>query len=403
MRKLLLACAAFIGIAAAAPLAHADDLAPLKIGVLNDMNGIFSNDQGPGSVIAAQLAIDDFGKLVHRKIELISGDHMNKPDVGSALTRQWLDDGVQLILDVPGSAIALDVASQVRAKNKVFIGSGAGASELTGSKCTPNTVHWDYDTYEVGAALGHALTAQGKKSFFFITADYVFGWDMEKNAIAAIKEDGGTVKGAVRAPLGTSDFSSYLLQAQQSGAQVLFLANPGMDTVNSLKQAAEFGLNKTMLVANPITNPGQVHSIGLADTQGLEVVTPFYWDENDGTRAFSRRFAEKDTRHRMPNDMQAGVYAGLEHYLKAIAAGANPDDGAAVVAKMKAIPTDDALFGKGTIRADGRKMHPVFLYQVKTPAESKGEWDVFKQVGVVPADKAFRPMSEGGCPLVANK
>ena len=397
MKRLLLACAALV----VTQIAHAAD-GPIKIGILNDQAGIFSNDQGPGSVVAAQMAADDFAKLTGRKIEILVGDHQNKPDIGSAITRQWLDEGVQLIMDVPNSAIALDVANQVRDRNRVFIASGAGTADLTGAKCSPNTVQMTYDTWSVAHSLVDAMLGQGFKSWYIIAADYTFGWDLQAQTEDAVKRGGGTVKGAVRAPLGTPDFSSFLLQAQASGAQALMLANPGQDTVNSLKQAAEFGLTTSMKVGNPIVNPGQVRSMGLKDSQGLFAVTAFYWDLNDGTREFSKRFADRYSRHWPPNDMQAGIYAGIQHYAKAIAAGASPEDGKAVVEKMKQIPTDDVVFGKGEIRPDGRATHDVYLFQVKTPAESKSEWDVFKKVSVVPGNKAYRPMAEGGCPLVSK-
>jgi branched-chain amino acid transport system substrate-binding protein len=396
----------FAGVALLCALvapAGAQTAPPLKIAVLNDMSGVFANDQGPGSLIAAQLAIDDYGKLVNRKIELLSGDHQNKPDIGSALTRQWLDSGVQLILDVPNSAIAFDVMTQVEAKNKIFIGSGAGSSEITGARCSPNTAQWTYDTWSLGHSLGRAVVAQGGKSWFAITADYAFGYDLEAQTFDAVKAAGGQILGAVRAPLGTPDFSAYLLQAQASKADVLLLANPGQDTVNSLKQASEFGLNKTMKLANPTVNPGQVHSMGLADSQGLLAVSAFYWDLNDGTRAFSKRYAEKQVRHWPPNDMQAGIYSAVKHYLEAVAAGADPEDGRATMAEMKKLPVDDVIFGKGTLRADGRNLHPVYLFQVKSPADSKSEWDVFKTLSSVPADQAYRPLNEGGCKMVAAK
>ncbi len=382
--------------------AHAAE-PPIRIAILNDMNGLFATDQGPGSVVAAELAVEDFGKTVNRPIEILSGDHQNKPDIGSSLTRQWLDQGVQLIMDVPNSAIAFDVSTQVAAHNKLFIGSGAGSSEITGARCSPNTIQWTYDTWSLGHSLGRAMVAQGDKSWFILAADYAFGWDLQAQTADAVTRAGGSVLGAVRAPLGTPDFSSFLLQAQASHAQVLMLANPGQDTVNSLKQAAEFGLNKTMKLANPTVNPGQVHAMGLDAAQGLYAVSGFYWDLNEGTRAFSKRFAARMPRHWPPNDMQAGIYSAIQHYLKAVAAGANPDDGRAMAQKMKSIPTDDVIFGHGAVRADGRTIHSVYLFQVKTPAESKGEWDVFTTKGSVPAEQAYRPLADGGCPMVAGK
>jgi branched-chain amino acid transport system substrate-binding protein len=365
------------------------------------MSGPFASQTGRGSVVAAQMAVEDFapdaGPL---KAEVLSADHQNKPDIGSAIARQWLDEGVQLIMDVPNSAIALDVANQVRARNRVFIDSGAGTAELTGARCSPNTVQWTYDTWSVAHSLVRAMMAQGAKRWFVIAADYTFGWDLQAQTEDAVRAGGGTVLGAVRAPLGTADFSSFLLQAQSSGAEALMLANPGQDTVNSLKQAAEFGLPRRMRVGNPIINPGQVRAMGLQDSQGLYAVAAFYWDLDEGTRAFSRRFAARDARHWPPNDMQAGIYSAIGHYLKAVQAGADPADGRAVVAKMKQIPQDDIIFGKGRVREDGRAIHPVYLFQVKSPAESKGEWDVFRTVSVVPPDQAYRPLDQGGCPLV---
>jgi branched-chain amino acid transport system substrate-binding protein len=377
---------------------------PIKIGVLNDQSSIFSDYQGIGSVIAAQMAVEDFGgKVGDRLVQVITADHQNKTDVGATIARQWLDQqGVDMIADVPNSAIALAVADLAREKNRVFIGSGAGTSLLTGTKCSPNTVHWTYDTWELGNVLGHAVVAQGHKKWFFITADYAFGYDLESSTMNAVKAAGGQVMGSVRHPLNTSDFSSYLLQAQGSGADVLTLANAGGDTATSIKQAAEFGLSKTMTIVGPIININVIQAVGLASAQGLLAVTPFYWDLNDGTRAFAARFAQRHPRHIMPNDMQAGVYSATLHYLKALAAGANPEDGRAVVAKMKALPTDDPLFGKGVIRADGRKIHDVYLMQTKPVAQSKSEWDMFRLVSTVPGDQAFRPLEEDHCPMLTQ-
>jgi branched-chain amino acid transport system substrate-binding protein len=384
----------------ATPSARAAD--PITIGVLNDQSGIYADYQGIGSVIAAQMAVEDFGgKVGDRPVLVITADHQNKTDIGATIARQWFDqEHVAMIADVPNSAIALAVADLAREKNKVFIGSGAGSAVLTGEKCSPNTVHWTYDTWELGNVLGHAVVAQGHRKWFFLTADYAFGYDLETSTANAVKAAGGNVLGSVRHPLGTSDFSSFLLQAQGSGADVLALANAGGDTSTAIKQAAEFGLSKTMTIVGPIININVVQSVGLADAQGLLAVTPFYWDMNDGTRAFSARFMARHPHHIEPNDMQAGVYSSVLHYLKAIAAGASPDDGRAVVAEMKVLPTDDPLFGKGRIRADGRKIHPVYLMQTKPVSESKGEWDMFKLISTVPGDEAFRPLADGHCSLV---
>ncbi len=374
----------------------------VKIGVLNDMSGVYADFQGRGSVVAAQLAAEDFGGTVAgKKIEVVFADHENKPDIGAAITRRWFDlDGVDAVFDVPNSAVALAVADLARQRNKVFVGSGAGTSDLTGAKCSPNTVHWTYDTWSVGHSLGRAAVARGGKKWFFITADYAFGHDLESSTADAVTKSGGTVVGHALHPLGTADFSTYLLQAQASGADVLALTNAGGDTSNAIKQAAEFGLTKSMTVVGPVININQMQGLGLAATEGLLVVTPFYWDITDATRAFAKRYAEREPHHNMPNDMQAGVYAAVLHYLKAVAKVGSAGDGKAVVDQMKAMPSDDPLFGPGTVRPDGRALHPVYLMQVKAPAESRGGWDYLKLVATIPPDQAYRPMAEGHCPLV---
>jgi branched-chain amino acid transport system substrate-binding protein len=393
----------FLLCIAVAGVAHAQE--PIRIGVMNDQSSVYADFQGKGSVLAAQMAVEDYGgKAAGRKIEVISADHQNKPDVGSVIARRWLDeDGVDLIVDVPNSAVALAVSEIVRQKNKVLIGSGAGTSELTGSKCSPNTVHWTYDTWAYGHSLAKAVVQRGGKSWFFITADYAFGHDLEKQATEQVLRDGGKVVGGVRTPLGTPDFSSFLLQAQASGAQVIALAVAGGDTTNSLKQAAEFGLPAKQRMVSLIFTLNNVPALGLKASQGVLTVNPFYWDMNEGTRAFSRRFQSRAHNHAMPNDMQAGVYSAVLHYLKAVDKVGAATDGKAVVAAMKALPTDDPLFGKGRIREDGRKLHPMYLLQVKSPEESRGDWDFYKVIATIPADQAFRPMSEGNCPLVAGK
>jgi branched-chain amino acid transport system substrate-binding protein len=405
-RRNLIASAA--GLAATVALggrrASAADIRPVKIGVLNDMSGIYADYQGLGSVIAAQMAVEDVGgKIGDAPVIVLSADHQNSPDTGSSITRKWFDtEGVDAIADVPNSAIALAVNDLTRDKNKVFLASGAGTSDLTGIKCSPNTVHWTYDTWELGHALGRAVLARGGQKWFFITADYNFGYDLERNMAEAVKAGGGTVAGSVRHPLGTTDFSSYLLQAQASGANVLALANAGGDTSTAIKQANEFGLTSSMAIVGPIVNINVIQATGLKAAAGVLALTPFYWDMTEATRAFAQRFAARHPRHIMPNDMQAGVYAAVLHYAKAVKQVGAATDGRAVVAAMKQIPTDDPLFGKGVIRIDGRKMHPVYLFETKTTAESHGEWDMFKQIGTVPAEQAFRPLSEGKCPLVAT-
>ena len=398
MRKLRVAaaCAAILawsGVSA--------EVRPIKIGVLNDQSTVYADYQGVGSVIAAQLAVEDFAKRSKIPVEVVSADHQNKTDIGVGLARRWFDqEGVDLIVDVPNSAIALGVANLAREKNKVFIGSGAGTADLTGKACSPNTVHWTYDTWAYGHGLPRALMEQGAGKWFFITADYAFGKDLESASADEIKASGGQVLGQARHPLGTSDFSSFLLQAQSSGADVIGIANAGDDTTNTIKQAGEFGLTPKQRLAGLILNVNHVPALGLASMQGVYLMMPFYWDMNDGTRAFAKRFMEKHPRGNAPNDMQAGVYSAVTHYLKAAEALNGVSDGKAVVDAMKATPTDDPIFGKGSIRPDGRKLHPMFLFTAKAPAESTGKWDYFKLVGTVPAEKAFRPMSEGNCPMV---
>jgi branched-chain amino acid transport system substrate-binding protein len=375
----------------------------LRIGVLNDMSSVYADFQGPGSVVAAQMAVEDFAKQSKRKVEVTSGDHQNKPDIGAGIARRWLDvEGVDMIIDMPNSAVALAVGDIVREKNKVAIGSGAGTALLTGAKCSPNFVHWTYDTWANGHALARGVLTSGAKTWFFITADYAFGHDLEKQASEEVLASGGKIIGAVRHPLGASDFSSYLLQAQASGAEVVALANAGGDTTNSVKQAAEFKIGAKQKIVSLIFDLQSVPALGLNTAQGLVGINAFYWDMNDQTRAWSKRFQDRHPKKMMPNHMHAGVYAAVLQYLKAVDKVGSPADGGAVVAAMKAMPTEDPLFGNGVIRADGRKVHPMYLLQVKTPAESKSEWDVFKVVGTIPADKAFRPLNEGGCPLVKN-
>jgi len=372
----------------------------LRIGVMNDMSGVYSDFQGAGSVLAAQLAVEDFAKQSKRKVEVLVGDHLNKPDVGSTIARRWLDvEGVDMIIDLPNSAVALGVADIVREKNKVVIGSGAGTSLLTGEKCSPNTVHWVYDTWAMGHGLARTVMRQGKRSWFFITADYAFGHDLEKQASDAVVAGGGRVIGSARHPIGNNDFSSLLLRAQASGAEVIALANAGGDTVNTIKQAAEYRIARQKIVAL-IFDLQSVPALGLKTAEGLTAINAFYWDMNDQTRAWSRRYQQRHPAKAMPNHMQAGVYAGALHYLKAVDKVGSPADGRAVVQAMKDMPTDDPLFGPGRIRADGRKLHPMYLLQVKTPAESQQEWDVFKITATIPADQAFRPLKDGACPLI---
>ena len=373
----------------------------LRIGVLNDMSSVYADFQGPGSVVAAQLAVEDFAKQSKRKIEVISADHQNKPDVGVGIARRWFDvEGVDMTIDLPNSAVALAVSDIGKEKNKVVIGSGAGTALLTGAKCSPNFVHWTYDTWSMGHGVARGVLDKGGKTWFFITADYAFGHDLEKQATDEILASGGKIVGGVRHPLGTNDFSSFILQAQASKADVVALANAGGDTVNSIKQAADFKVSPNQKIVALIFDLQSVPAIGLEKAQGLTALNAWYWDASDQNRAWSKRYQDRHPKKMMPNHMQAGVYSAVLHYLKAVDKVGSPADGRAVVAAMKAMPTDDPLFGKGTIRADGRQIHPMYLLEVKTPAESKSEWDVFKVVGTIPADKAFRPLNDGGCPLV---
>jgi branched-chain amino acid transport system substrate-binding protein len=375
----------------------------IRIGVLNDMSSVYADFQGPGSVTAAQLAAEDFAKQSKRKVEILSGDHQNKPDIGAEIARRWFDvDGVDMIIDVPNSAVALAVADIARDKNKVFIGSGAGTALLTGARCSPNTVHWTYDTWAMGHGVARGLLQQGAKTWFFVTADYAFGDDLQKQASEEVLAEGGQVLGSVRHPLGTSDFSSFLLQAQASGAQVIGLANAGGDTVNAIKQAAEFDIGAKQKIVALIFDLQSVPALGLKTAEGITALNAFYWDMNDQTRAWSKRYQERHPKNQMPNHMQAGVYSAALDYLKAVDKVGSPADGRAIVAAMKATPVDDPLFGHVTIRDDGRALHPMYLLQVKAPSESKGPSDVFNLVATIPADQAFRPLAQGNCPLTSK-
>jgi branched-chain amino acid transport system substrate-binding protein len=373
----------------------------VKVGVMNDRSGLYADLSGEGSVIAARMAVEDF-KAAEKgiKVEIVSADHQNKPDVGSTIARQWYDqDGVDAILDVPTSSVALAVNQITKEKNKIHINSGAASSDLTGKACSPNTIHWTYDTYALAQGTGGAMVKAGGDSWFFMTADYAFGHALERDTGAIVTKNGGKVVGAVRTPFPGTDFSSFLLQAQASKAKVIGLANAGGDTINSIKQAGEFGITSAgQKLAGLLVFITDVHALGLQTAQGLVLTEAFYWDLNDQTRAWSDRFA-KANGGKKPSMVQAGVYSGMLHYLKGIEA-AKSKDATAVMAKMKELPTDDPLFGKGSVRADGRKMHDMYLFEVKKPAESKGPWDYYKQVAVLKADDAFKPLSESECPLV---
>jgi branched-chain amino acid transport system substrate-binding protein len=373
----------------------------VKIGVLSDMSSLYSDIGGGGSAVAARMAIDDFVPAKHgMKVELISADHLNKPDVGSSIARQWYDvDKVDVIVDVPTSSIALAINQIAREKGKAFLVSGAATSDLSGKACSPNTIHWTYDTWMLANGTGNAIVKTGGDSWFFITADYAFGLALERDTEAVVLKSGGKVLGRVRHPLNAQDFSSFLLQAQASKAKIIGLANAGGDTTNSIKQAAEFGIVKGgQSLAGMLVFLSDIHGLGLERAQGLIFTETFYWDLNDNTRAFTKRFAAANN-GKYPTMVQAGVYSAITHYLKAVEAG-KTDDGTKTIAKMKELPTDDPLFGKGRVRIDGRKVHPAYLVEVKKPSESKGPYDYYKIRATIPADQAFRPLNEGGCSLV---
>jgi branched-chain amino acid transport system substrate-binding protein len=397
-----LGCAAFAAALGASPaLAQYTD-GVIKIGVMNDMSGTYSDLSGQGSVIAARMAVEDFGAAAKgMKVEIVGADHQNKPDVGSNVVRTWIDvDKVDAIVDVPTSSVALAVNQIVKEKNKVFLVSGAAASDLTGKACTPNTIHWTYDTWALANGTGNAIVKTGGDTWFFLTADYAFGHALERDTSAVVEKNGGKVVGKVRHPFPGQDFSSFLLQAQSSKAKIIGLANAGSDTTNAIKQAAEFGIvqggqNLAALLAF-ITD---VNALGLKTAQGLVMTEAWYWDLNDNNREFTKKFIAQN-KGSYPTMVHAGVYSAVTHYLKALEALKSDADGAKVVAKMKEMPTDDKLFGKGEVREDGRKIHPMYLFEVKKPAESKGPWDYYKVRATIPADQAFRPLKDGGCPLV---
>nr|UOZ96574.1 Leu/Ile/Val-binding protein [Cupriavidus sp.] len=365
------------------------------------MSSLYTDLSGSGSVLAARQAVEDFGAARKGlKVEIVSADHQNKPDVGSSIARQWYDvDKVDVIVDVPNSGVALAINQLTREKGKAFLVSGAASADLTGKACSPNTIHWAYDTWMLANGTGNAIVKTGGDSWFFLTADYAFGHALERDTEAVVLKNGGKVVGKVRHPLNNQDFSSFLLQAQASKAKIVGLANAGGDTTNSIKQAAEFGIVRGgQNLAGLLVFLTDVHSLGLQTAQGLIFTETFYWDMNDQTRAFAKRFASAN-RGIHPTMIHAGVYSAVLHYLKAVEA-LKSDDGTKVIEQMKKMPTDDQLFGKGSIRQDGRKLHPAYLVEVKSPAESKGPWDYHKIRATIPADQAFRPMSEGGCPLV---
>ena len=374
----------------------------IKIGVMNDQSGTYADLAGPGSVVAARMAVEDFGAAKKGiKVEIVVADHQNKPEVGSSIARQWFDvDKVDVIVDVPTSSVVLAVNQIAKDKNKALIVSTGATSDLYGKACTPNSLHWTYDTWSLANGTGTAVVKTGGNTWFFLTADYAFGHALERDTEAVVKKSGGKVVGKVRHPFPSADFSSFLLQAQASKAKIIGLANAGADTINAIKQGAEFGIVKGgQQFAGLLVFLTDVHSLGLDTAQGLLLTESFYWDLNDETRAFSKRFA-KLHKGAMPTMGQAGVYSGVLHYLKAVEALKSDSPGDKVVAKMKELPTDDPVFGKGRVRQDGRKIHNMYLFEVKKPSESKGAWDYYKLRSTIPAEQAFRPEKEGSCPLV---
>jgi branched-chain amino acid transport system substrate-binding protein len=393
---------AFVLAAVITTAAQAQNPITVKIGVMSDMSGLYSDLGGPGSVVAAKMAVDDFNPAAHGlKVEIVSADMQNKPDVGANIARQWFDvDHVDVIVDVPNSGVALAVNEVAREKNKPFLVSGAASSDLTGAKCSPDTIHWTYDTWMLANGTGKALVKTGGDTWFFITADYAFGHALERDTTAVVVANGGKVLGSVNVPLNNADFSSFLLQAQQSKAKVIGLANAGGDTINSIKQGAEFGITAAgQQFAGLLVFVSDVNALGLKVAQGLVLTETWYWDMNDANRAWTKRW-QAERAGKFPTMIHAGVYSAITHYLKAVAELKSTADGKAVVAKMEEMPTDDPLFGKGTIRADGRKIHPAYLFQVKKPEESKYPGDYYTLRSTIPADEAFRPLKDDNCPLV---
>jgi branched-chain amino acid transport system substrate-binding protein len=397
LRAILLGMAASLLLGTAASAQVSNDA--VRIGVLTDMNGNLASLSGKGSVVAATMAVEDFGgKVLDKKIEIVSADHQNKADIGTQIANKWIDvEGVDMIIDVPNSSVALAVQEVAKQKNRVFIASAAGTAALTGKACSPTGIHWTWDTYAAAVSTAKAIVDEGNKNWFFLTADYAFGHAMEADVSRIVKAQGGNVAGSVRHPTNTSDFSSFLLQAQASGADVMALANGGSDTSNSVKQAQEFGLTKKFKIAALAIFITDVHALGPQAAQGLLLTTAFYWDRTPESRAWSKRFFERHGA--MPTMSQAGVYSAVMHYLMAIAA-AKTDQAAPVVASMKAAPINDMFTTNGKIREDGRMVHDMYLVQVKAPADVKQPWDYYKVLRTVKGDEAFRSLSESDCPLV---
>jgi branched-chain amino acid transport system substrate-binding protein len=388
---------------AAAPFAAeaqvSDDV--VRVGVLTDLSGPYADFAGPGSVVAARMAVEDHGgRALGKAIEVVGGDHQNKPDVGGALARRWVDtDRVDMVIDMPNSSVALAVQQVGRERNRIIINASASTTELTGRQCSPVGFHWVSDSYALSNGTTRAVVGQGGRSWYFLTVDYEGGYALERGSEAAVNAQGGRVLGRARHPLNTADFSSFLLQAQSSRAQVVALANAGTDTINAIKQAGEFGLTRGgQRLVGMFVNITDVKALGLATAQGVVATEAWYWDRDDESRAFARRFAE---RHRgaMPTQYQAGIYSAVRHYLKAIEA-AGTDEAMAVAARMRATPVDDMFARGGRVREDGRHVHDMHLVEAKKPEESRGPWDLYRILATVPGEQAFRPLAEGGCPLV---
>ena len=405
MRALKAAISSALLLAAASPAVAQISDNKVKIGILTESSGVYADLAGNGSIVAAKMAVEDFGGKVNgMPIEIVSANHQNKPDIATNIAKEWYDvGGVDVIADLPNSAVALAVSEVAKDKKKPALIVNPGSSAITGSKCSPYSVHWTYDTWALAHGTASAITKAGGKSWFFITADYAFGKAMEADASKFIKSDGGTVLGSVRHPLDTPDMSSFLLQAQSSKAQIIGLANAGTDFIDTVKQAREFhvGQDGQQRLVELLVFLSDVNALGLEDAKGIELTTAFYWDRTEATRAWTKRYAAQNG-GKYPNMTHAGVYSAVLHYLKAVAA-AGTDDGTAVMAKMKELPTSDPLFGEGKIRADGRKIHPMYIYQVKNPQESKYPYDYYKPIATIPEDEAFRPMAEGNCPFVKTE
>ncbi|MFO0186936.1 MAG: ABC transporter substrate-binding protein [Alphaproteobacteria bacterium] len=404
-RRNVLAGAAATG-ALPLSLARAQAANTVRIGVMTDMSGMYRDNTGPTSVAAAREAASEFGASHGFRVEIIEADHQNRPDVGVNLARQWYDQGVDLIIDVPTSSVGLAVSNVAREKNKAYINVGSATADLTGAQCSPNTSHWAYDTFMLARSTGGATVRAGGDTWFFITADYAFGHALERDTTNFVRAAGGRILGQVRTPFpGTTDFSSFLVQAQASRAKVIGLANAGADTQNCVKQAAEFGLTRRGIkLASLLLFVNDVHGLGLQTAQGLVCTESFYWDLNDKTRAWTERMLRRVPTN-YPNMIHAGCYSGTLHFLKTVAAMGVPAakaSGLDLINRMKAQPSEDDLYGRAVIRPDGRRLIPSYLFEVKTPAESRKPWDYYKLLQTTPAEEAFRPIGEGGCALVRS-